>query len=114
MTEVEIMTYCYSEKEDASIGFGTSFDSEEELINNLDTDWIEEGLSDSFLENYIEFEPGIEKAKQLIKSNPNLTFRQALHNIFGNFSISYEMKGKEIALQIEIDINQTMYDMLET
>lgn len=85
MREREIIACCYSEKEDVGIGFGTSFDSDEESLDTLDTEWIDVGMSESFWENHFEFEPGIKKAKQLIQSNSHLTFRQALYTVFGDF-----------------------------
>lgn len=67
MSEINIMAYCYSEKEEVSIGFGTSFSSEDS-IDIIDTEWIDVGMSESFWENHQEFEPGIVKANQLIKT----------------------------------------------
>lgn len=113
MTEREISACCYSEKEDVGIGFGVSFDSDEESIDSLDTEWIDVGMSESFWENHFEFEPGIEKAKQLVEHNSQLTLRQALYAIFGDFYISYEIDGEEIMFGTELDVNQAMYDMLE-
>ena len=81
MSEIQIMACCYSEKEDVSIGFGTSFDSDSELLDELDTEWIDVGMSESFWENHFEFEPGIEKAKKLADCNSELSFAQALQLI---------------------------------
>jgi hypothetical protein len=47
MNEIEISAYCYSEKEDVGIGFGVYLDAKESL-DELGTDWIDEGISDSF------------------------------------------------------------------
>lgn len=113
MTEREISACCYSEKADVSIGFGIFFDSDEESIDTLDTEWIDVGMSEPFWENHFEFEPGIEKAKQLVENNSNLTFRQALYTVFGDFSISYEVDGEEVRPNFKFDVNQAMYDMLE-
>ena len=113
MTEREISACCYSEKEDVGIGFGVSFDSDEESIDNIDTEWIDVGMSESFWENHFEFEPGIEKAKLLVEHNSQLTFRQALYSVFGDFAISFEIDGEEVKPAFELDVNQAMYDMLE-
>lgn len=113
MTEREISACCYSEKEDVGIGFGVSFDSDEESIDSLDTEWIDVGMSESFWENHFEFEPGIEKAKLLVEHNSQLTFRQALYSVFGDFTISFEIDGEEVKPAFELDVNQAMYDMLE-
>ena len=113
MKEIEIMACCYSEKEDVSVGFGIGFDADTRSIEQLDSEWIWIGMSESFWENYEEFESGIDKAKQLIEGDSNLTYRQALYSVFGNFNISYEVDGKESELDFEIDANEIMYDMLE-
>ena len=112
MKEIEISAYCYSEKQDVGIGFGTFFNPEEETVQTLGKEWIEIGVSESFWENVQEFEPGVKKAKEIIKENPNITYKQALYNIFGDFSISYEMEGEKVSLELEIDTNQAMYDLL--
>lgn len=112
MSEKEIWAYCYSEKEEVSIAFGTSFDPNEETIDLLDTAWIDEGISDSFWENHHEFEPGIEKAIDLLNKNNSLTIREALFMVFGEFSISYEVDGKETDLSFDVDINECIYSLL--
>ena len=113
MTEREISACCYSEKEGVGVSFGVSFDAEEDTIDTLDTEWIWVGMSESFWENYFEFEDSIEKAKQLMQNDSNLTFREALYSVFGEFSIYYEIDGEEIKPSFEIDVNQAMYDMLD-
>ena len=113
MSEKEIWAYCYSEKEDVSIAFGTSFETNEETLESLGTDWIDEGLSDSFWENHHEFEPGINKAKALLNQNNSLTIREALFMVFGKFSISYEVDGKETNLLLDLDINDWVYSLLD-
>ena len=113
MAEKELWAYCYSEKEDVSIAFGTSFDPNEETVDSLDTDWIDEGLSDSFWENHHEFELGIDKAKALLTQNNSLTIREALFVVFGEFSISYEVDGKETELSLDVDINDCIYSLLD-
>lgn len=113
MNEREITAYCYSEKEDVSIGFGVSFNIAEESIETIGTDWIDEGISDSFWENHYEFELGIEKAKQLMSVESNLTFRQALYSVFGDFLITFQVNGEEKQLNFEFDLNDVMYCMLE-
>ena len=112
MKEIEISAYCYSEKEDAGIGFGFSCD-EGDSMNALDTELIEIGLSESFWENYFEFEPGIEKAKQLLIDNQNLTLREALFAVFGHFAIVYTIGEEESELNLDINVDEVMYKMLE-
>ena len=110
---VEIWAHCYSEKENVSISFGISVDASVSIDEFNDTEWIDEGMSDSFWENYYEFEPGIEKANALLDNNPSLTLKEALFNVFGHFSISYEMDGKEIKLNFDINADEGMYYLLE-
>lgn len=112
MTEHEISAYCYSKKENVGIGFGISFDSDEDSIETLGVEWIDIGMSESFWENAFEFNAGIEKALILIEENPNSTYRQALYDVFGDFVLSCEMDGKTIDFIWKIDSNQTMYDLL--
>ena len=113
MQDIEIMACCYSEKGDVSIDFGTSYSSEDGLLDHLDAEWIYTGMGESFWENIDEFKGGIEKAKQYIQDNPDLSFRQALYSIFGDFFISYEINGEEADIDLEVDVNQAIYDMLE-
>ena len=112
MIEHEISAYCYSEKECVGIGFGVSFDSGEDSIETIGCDWINIGMSESFWENAFEFDAGIEKASMLIDENPNLTYRQALYEVFGDFQMSYTMDGKDIDFKCEIDATESMYDLL--
>ena len=113
MNDVEISACCYSEKEDVSIGFGIVFDADKESVERLDNDWLWVGISESFWENCEEFEHGIDNAKKLLEVNSDLTYRQALYRVFGDFNISYEVEGKEFDLSFKIDVNEIMYGMLE-
>ncbi len=113
-SESTLMVYFYSEAEDVSLGFGISFDPETDSIESLGTDWILEGMTDSFWENYEEFEPGINKAKILEKQNSGMTHRQALMKVFGDFIASCEMDGEETENNINIDANEAMYNLLES
>ena len=48
----------------------------------------------------------------LIDENPNLTYRQELYEVFGDFHLSYTMDGKDIDFKCEIDATEAMYDLL--
>lgn len=109
---VEIFASCNSEKTDASIGFGTGFESATGGIDLEDTDWIFEGMGDSFWENHDEFEAGIQQAEVVMGENPGLTFRDALFAVFGHFSITYEVNGEEKDLAYAVDVDTAMYDLL--
>lgn len=111
--EIEIMAYCSSEKESASIGFGVSYTLKDHP-DGPGMDWIGEGFADSFWENYYEFEPGIERAKQLMQMNPEMSFREALFKVFGKFSVTYEVDGVEKNLSYNVDADGIMYSMLES
>jgi len=109
---IEISASCCSEKTDASIGFGVGFESVTGEIDLEDTDWIFEGMGDSFWENHDEFEAGIQQAETLMEVKPDLTFRDALFAVFGHFTITYEVNGEEKALAYIIDVDAAMYDLL--
>jgi hypothetical protein len=113
MSNSTLTAYCYSEKTDVTIGFGISLDTDTETIESLGTEWIDIGLSESFWENHNEFEPGLEQALQLVENNPNLSQKQALYSVFGNFLLSYELDGNELNHTFNYDANQAIYDMLE-
>lgn len=110
--EIKIGVCLSSEKESASLGFGMYY-SIKEHPDGPGTDWIIDGMSDSFCENYDEFEPGIERARKLVCMNPQMSSREALFEVFGNFTISYEVDGIEKNLNFDIDVNDIMYLILE-
>lgn len=112
MSELIIWACCYSTKEDVSISFGTTISSDAFSTNDIDADCISEGLSDSFWENYSDFEEGINKAKELQKENAALTDKEALYQVFGEFSISFEVNGQETELALNQDINDCIYSLL--
>lgn len=111
--DVEISASCYSEKEDASVGFGISFDPEEKTLISLDLDWIDIGMSESFWENYQEFEPGVEKADNLRKTNPTLSWEEAMFQVFGHFSIVFTIGGRDLDLNLKLNIDESMYYLLK-
>ena len=112
--EIEIWACCYSEKADVSISFGTSVESFDGDLSSLDTEWIYEGMGDSFWENHEEFEAGIAQAEALQKSDNTMTLHQAMFAVFGDFVLSYEVDGEEKELDIDFDVNASMYALLET
>lgn len=112
--EIEIRACCYSEKVDVSISFGTSIESINGDLSSLDTEWIYEGMGDSFWENYEEFEVGIAQVEAMLKSDSTLTKRQAMFAVFGNFALSYEVDGEEKELDLDFDVNASMYALLGT
>lgn len=112
--EIEIWACCYSEKADVSISFGTSVESLDGDLSSLDTEWIFCGMGESFWENHEEFEAGIAQAEALQKSNSTMTLHQAMYAIFGDFELSYEVDGEETELNIDYDVNASMYALLET
>lgn len=95
---------CFSEKADVSIGFGFEPDGEyaTEAHSTID-DLISEGAADAFWENYDEFTPGIEKAKQLLNDEAFPSFREALFEVFEHFAFSFENDGKPVKLACEVD-----------
>ena len=113
MKEISIQAHCCSEKEDVGIGFGWDYESDNDSLYTKDTEWIYVGMSESFWENAFEFDAGIEKASKLMESNGTLTYKEALFAVFGNFSITYEVDGKEISDSWNIDANEAMYELLQ-
>lgn len=110
--EIEIMAYCSSEKVPASLGFGVCC-SPEEYPDGLSSDWIYEGIEESFWENYEEFEPGIDKARQIAVDNPSATIEEVLFEVFGRFDISYEVDGAERECHFDVDVNSEIYSLLK-
>ena len=112
--EIEIWACCYSEKTGTSISFGTSVEAIDSSFDATDIEWIDVGMSESFWENRWEFEAGIEQATILQSEDKNLTFRQALFNVFGHFELAYQIDGEEVDLNIDFDADSLMYALLET
>ena len=110
--EIEIGVCLSSEKESASLGFGKYY-SIKEHPDGPGTDWIIEGMGDAFNENYYEFEPGIERARKLVCMNPQMSSRDALFEVFGNFTICYEVDGIEKNWNYDINLEDLMYSFLE-
>ena len=110
--EVEICIILSSEKESVSLCWGVSYDPEDDPDGPGDN-WLFDGTpGESFWENYSDFEPGIAKAKHLIKLDPSLSFRQALFEVFGHFSVTYKVDGNEAELDYNIDGDDVMYSIL--
>lgn len=110
--DIEIWICCYSEKTDVSISCGICTVSIGGKLSIQDTELIGEGLCDSFWENHWEFEAGIAAAKELQRKDSSRTFKQALFDVFGNFAFSYEIEGKEIKLETDLNANELMYTLL--
>ena len=77
--EIYIQASCFSEKADVSIGFGISLDAADGSLPEIATDWISEGMSESFWENYQEFEDGIAEAERLQSNDNTLDYQQYKH-----------------------------------
>ncbi len=105
---------CSSEKEDVSIGFGSSYNPYDNIDSTIksivESEWVSEGIGESFWENYFQFKPGVEKAMLLIKSNPQLSPKQALFEVFGNFYLTFQINGVEY--DCEYNPNEEMYSHL--
>lgn len=113
--EIEISIYCFSEKEDVGIGFGSSVDTEEnDFSNELDFDFSV--MQESFWENYFEFESGIEKAITSLKKEKKITLKQALFEVFGHFKVIVRVDDKEYEPEDSFinEIENYIYSMLET
>lgn len=111
--EIEVMAWCSSVKENVTIGFGVCYDPTKETLSSLGSDWIIEGISDSFWENYTEFEPGLYKANSLIRNDPTLSIEQALYEVFGEFCLSFDVAESDEVVSCDVDINRHIYSLLE-
>jgi len=116
---IEISACCYSDTIDVSVGFGIGFDKEDFSIADLGTDWIYEGLSESFWENAQDFEEGVSRAYAIVREevanggkDDHETFMKALRQVFGEFKIEYEIEGVKQDFTWDVDVNSAMYDML--
>ena len=111
---LDISITCYSEKVDASIGFGFSIEATENVLGEqFELDILL--MQEAFWENYYEYEPGVEMARSMMKDNPSLTYKQALREVFGHFKIAYQVDGQEMDgnLEFDADIEECMYSMIE-
>ena len=111
--EIEARVTC--EKTDVSPWFSFEYGSNDELNDILsDPTWVYEGLSQWFWENHWEFEEAIDIAMQFVESESGLSLKQALFRELGLFTISYEIEGNDVIPFFDIDINETMYNLLES
>lgn len=111
--EINIHACCYSEKADVTIGFGITFESENDDPSEAGCAWIFEGISDSFWENHEEFDEGIATARAIKNEDSSVSFRQALFSVFGHFDLEFEVNGEITKLNIVIDVDDFMYELLE-
>lgn len=108
------MVVCGSEKEAVSLGFGFVI-TEEEYNKGVifDSSNIDIGLSDAYHECYFEFEPGVEKAKQLFATGQYSSLQEAAFGVFGHFTLSLYVEKIEYPFSYEYDIDEGMYSLLD-
>lgn len=111
--EIEVWVTCYSEITNVSISCGIYVDSVDNSLDIADFENIYGGLTESFWENYQEFEDGVEQADSQCESNPTLTFEQAILSVFGHFYISATIDGKETDLGIDPNADDFMFSLLK-
>ncbi|MBQ6532618.1 MAG: hypothetical protein IJI33_06415 [Solobacterium sp.] len=106
----EMWGYCRSECVDVPpLAFGLEFTGS---VDEQDSEWIYEGIGDSYFENSWQFDDYIEKANQLINSK-GISREAALKQIFGRFIISFEIDGKPAIIKYDEDaVNDQMYELL--
>ena len=116
MDENEIMLEvgCYSEKEEAGFTFGFSI-SKEEKENKCISDPMDIviGISDSYFELWFEFEPGIEKARKLIREKRYSNAKDALFDVFGHFKLEFAIDGTEEEFSYDLDVDECVFELLE-
>lgn len=113
MIEHEIIAWCNSEKAGVCLCFGSTVDFDTDHFICPSAEWVIEGIGDSFWENCDEFKAGVEHAKHLEQQDSALSKREALFEVFGCFSIHYEVDGEKVDLNYDIDIDEMIYSMLE-
>ena len=111
--EIEVWVTCYSQKTDVSISCVICIESADGSIDIANAKIIYEALSESFWENCQDFEDSIAQAEAKQKSDSTLSFEQALLSVFGHFSISFAIDGKEIDLDIDANADDFMYSLLQ-
>lgn len=109
--EIEIMAHISSERGYGSLGFGIS--GEAESLEDLGTEWLYEGIGDSWWENCSEFEDDAEAVRNAIEENDALSWKDAVIQVLGHFYISYEVNGVETVLNYDFDFEKIMIDYLE-
>lgn len=116
MEENEIMldVVCYSEKEEISLGFGfciSETDKENKCIS--DPGEIAIGISESYYELWEEFEPGVEKARKLIREKRFSNVKDALLEVFGHFMLRFSIDGVEEEFDYDFDVDECMIEVIE-
>ena len=113
-TLIEINAVCFSEKAEGSLGFG--FSISETDYNNARISDAEElyiGISDSYWENWSEFEPGVLEAKKMVDEGLYSKAKEALFEVFGHFELYFEIDEVEKHFDYEFDTDELMYTLLE-
>ena len=112
--EIEISACVYSDKGSGAIGFGvSSISGEEKSPEDFGTDWLYEGIGDSFWENYEdEFRSDVDAVRSAMDENEELSWDEAILQVLGHFHISYEVNGVETDLNYDFDYEEIMKDLL--
>ena len=94
MKQSRLSAIITSKKKAFKLEFAILFDPEKEPIENLGTEWIEEGLTEAFREN-----------AELFKDT---SIEQ-----FGGFNISFELDGEKVEYPFAFDVNYAMQELLK-
>ena len=82
-------------------------------IDEVGTDWIYEGIADSYFENSWEYDEYILRANELINSK-GISREAALREVFGRFSVLFELEGNPVIINYDVDaVNEQMYAYIE-
>ncbi len=117
--EVEVWVHCTSEKDqNITLGWGRVFEpdamTEEQIKIELgNSDWIYDGWDEAYSENSWIFEPGVMLAKKQCEKDDNISFRAALFELYGHFTLTYDVIGIDYTIDYEIDADELMYYLLE-
>ena len=110
--EIVVDVECRSDKTGDWVGCGIYVEPIDGNIEISDINSIYEGLEESFWELCGEFHEGLAQADALQEKDASLTRQQALYTVFGHFTLSFQVDGKPIDLNVDIDIDEFMYSLL--
>lgn len=112
--EIMLDVVCYSEKEKVRLGFGFCISEEDKERKTIsDSDEIEIGIGESYYELYSEFEPGINKARELIKDRRCSSIDDALREVFGHFKLSFSIDGIDEDFDCDFDVDKCVFDVIK-
>ena len=106
-----LSVYCYSEKGSLSIRFEIDPDLDEWSMEDIDPNCIDEGCSDYYWENHFEFEPYIARLELLLSEDKDMSFDDAMFEVFGHFHLEFMVSGINEDIKLDVNIEKIMRDL---